>query len=202
MGAGSNEGWGVREFYFLVIVGVGIIGAAIAKRYNRNQFGWAFLAAFVWPIALPLLFLLGPRETQPAVVSRSRSDGPHLPAALPTTSQGLAVLDVLAVSGHADFDTIATRTGLSEDEVADTLDALLDRKQVDGTTSGYRMTERTRKAHTARARPTPQARSTGQESPPAPDHAARLRSLASLHADGFLTDAEYEEKRQGVIEDL
>lgn len=37
---------------------------------------------------------------------------------------------------------------------------------------------------------------------PAPETAEALRDLAKLHADGILTDDEYEEKRRRLVEKL
>lgn len=188
---------------FLTAVGLGIGTAALAKRYNRPPLAWGIFGGLLFIIALPVLLLKGPNEARRGVVvhQRNSGSGPHLPDNPVATPEMSLVLDVLAEAGHADFDSLAQRTGLDEDTLADAIDELLDISQLETTHTGFLLSSGVRKARQTRpAAPDP----TRRVAPPSgeSDHAERLRRLASLHADGLLSDDEFEAKRSSTVNDL
>jgi hypothetical protein len=192
-------------FFLLVVVGLGIGTAALAKRYNREPLGWGIFGALLFVIALPVLLLKGPRSGAGiSVVQRSAASGPHLPRSSNPAHWSTAqrrVVEVLNDVGVAGFDLLAARTGLDEDALEEAINVMLDGDDLNATSDGFILSARLQRrelpaAPTAaheRARPAATATS---------DPAERLRRLAELHAEGLVADDEYAAKRKTILDEL
>jgi hypothetical protein len=181
LGAGHRGGAKI-EPAVLFVIGLWLVGGFLtgmmAERYNRNALGWAVAGLALFIVALPMLLMMGPQDRRHSQM----------------------VLDVIAARGEVDYDGLAAYTGLDDDTLTNALDYLLNNDMVTPTHTRFRAAGRGLRRRSADAPPPLVARL--PEASPEPDATERLRRLAALHAEGLLTDDEYEAKRQQVLDDL
>jgi hypothetical protein len=137
----------------MLAIGLGILTAGVAKRYDRAPLAWGIFGALLFIIALPTLFYLGRREGQPGERRTTRGQPvqvvwrwgttSHLPGGTPEPQRLAAtstVVRVLAELGPADFVTLAEHTQQDESDLMDELDALLDANLVGIWGKSYELT--------------------------------------------------------------
>jgi hypothetical protein len=189
----------------IIVAGALCLGygtSQVAKRYNRDPLPWGIFGALLFILALPMLLMVGPLPAgrgQDAARRRSVEQrrhlaaGGHLPGTAANRPETGLVLDVLEDVDEADFDTLMQLTGLNEDELAETIDAMLGDELLATSKTGFALPDR---------EVAPTAAPLAPNGAAAGEVADRLRRLQALHDDGLLDDEEYDRKRRAIIDQL
>lgn len=185
--------------------GLGLLTAAVARRYNRFPLGWGLFGALVFVIALPLLLLLGHRPEDKTSVQL-----PRQPRSAQEAIRKSEVFHLLGYLGAASFEELKDDDALTDVSLEKDIDRLLAVDLIDVDQGRWVLSASGRALHPDPAPvpdPDEEVASSGDLSdqvsaPGENDVAARLRRLKELRQEGLVADDEYEDQRMRILGEL